>query len=66
MYQSLIWSFVLCHDAGCVGASFHAEDLKRLADTLVHRVWGNFELGGDLFRGKMEVDEAHAIELARG
>jgi len=35
MYQSLIWSAVLRHEAGSVLARLDSEDRKRLADPLI-------------------------------
>jgi hypothetical protein len=64
MYQSLIWSLVLGHDASRLGAPLDAEDLKRLSDALVDRVRRDAELGRDFLRAQVLVDEAQAIELA--
>jgi hypothetical protein len=66
MYQTLIWPAVPGDDARRLGASFDAEDVKRLANPLVDGVRGNAELGGDLFRIEMLIDEAQAVELTGG
>src|SRR4051812_30236869 len=63
MYQSLIWPTVLRDEARRLGTPFDAEDLQRLADSLVDGVWRDFELGGDLLGRPMLVDEAKAVEL---
>lgn len=65
MYQSLIWPAVAGNEAGGLGAALDAEDVERAANALVDRVGRDIELRGDLFRGKVLVDEPQAIELAR-
>ena len=64
MYQPLIWLAALRHEAGSLGAALDPENLEGLADALVDRVRGDFELGRDLFGRKMLVDEAQTVELA--
>ena len=66
MYQTLIWPAVLRDEAGGLGAPFDTKRVQRLADALVDRMGRNFELGRDLFRRQMLVDEPQAIELAVG
>jgi hypothetical protein len=51
MYQSLIWSLVLRHDARSLRPSLDSEDLQRLTDALVYGVRGDVELGGDFLGG---------------
>jgi hypothetical protein len=65
MYQSLIWFLVAADDARRLGATLDAEDGKRLADALVHRVRRDTELGGDFLGRKVLVDEQKAVELSR-
>jgi hypothetical protein len=65
MYQSLIWSAVLRDDAGRLRPPLDAENLKRLSDPLIHRVRRDPELGRDLLRAQMLVDESKAIQLPR-
>jgi hypothetical protein len=50
MYQSLIWAFVLRHDARRLRAALDAEDLKRLPDALIDGVRRDVKLCSDLFR----------------
>jgi hypothetical protein len=64
MYQPLIWLAALRHEASGLGAALDAKDLEGLADSLVDRVRGDPELGRDLFRRQMLVDEAQTVELA--
>jgi hypothetical protein len=64
MYQALIWSRILGDDARRLSAPLDAEYLQGLANPLVDRVRRDAELGGDLLRIEMLVDEAQAIELA--
>ncbi|MES2136402.1 MAG: hypothetical protein V4502_05000 [Pseudomonadota bacterium] len=66
MYQPLIWSAVLGDEARRLRSALDAKDRKRLADALVDGVGGDIELGGDLFRRQMLVDESEAVELAGG
>jgi hypothetical protein len=58
MYQALIWPAMLSHEAGGLGTPFDAEDLERLADALVDGVRGNLQLGRNLLRRHMLVDQA--------
>jgi hypothetical protein len=64
MYQTLIWSAVAGDDAGSLGAALDSQDLERTANALVDGVRGDVELGRDLLRIQMLVDEPQAIELA--
>jgi hypothetical protein len=64
MYQSLIWPAVLGYDAGRLSAALDPKNSKSLADSLVDRVRRNVQLGRDLFRTEVLVDEAQTIELA--
>ena len=66
MYQPLIWAAVPRDDARGLGAALDAEDLEGLANALIDRVRGNPQLCGNLFRGKMLVDKAEAVELPGG
>jgi hypothetical protein len=65
MYQSLIWPFHLRHDPGSLGTPLHAENGERLADALVDGVVRDAELGRDLLRAQMLVDEKETVELSR-
>jgi hypothetical protein len=66
MYQALIWPRGVPGDhASCLRPAFHPQDLKRLADSLIDGVRRDFQLAGDFLGGKMLVDEAEAIQLAR-
>jgi len=49
MYQSLIWAAVLRDEPRRLGAPLDAENLQRLADSLVDRVGGNAQLARDFF-----------------
>jgi hypothetical protein len=65
MYQPLIWVAVLGDEASGLAAALDPEDVERAPDALVHRMWGDMELVGDLLGGKMLVDQQQAIELSR-
>jgi hypothetical protein len=65
MYQPLIWSAVLGDEPGRLRAPVDAEDAKGLADPLVDGVRGDSQLGRDLLRQQVLVDEAQAVELSR-
>jgi hypothetical protein len=64
MYQPLIWSAVHGNEARRLGTALDAEDLQRLADTLVDGVRRNIELARDFLGRQMLVDKAQAIELS--
>jgi hypothetical protein len=64
MYQSLIWALVLGHDPRRLRTALDAEDRQCLADALVDSVGRNAELGRNLLRIEMLIDEQQAIELA--
>jgi hypothetical protein len=66
MYQPLIWLVQASDDARRLGAPLDAQGLEREADALVDRVRRDFELGRNLFRRKVLVDEQQAVELAPG
>jgi hypothetical protein len=65
MYQSLIWVVHLGDHARGLRTALDAKDMERSADALVDRMRRNAELDGDLFRGKMLVDEQEGIQLPR-
>jgi hypothetical protein len=62
----LIWTAVLCDEAGRLRAPLDAKRMQRLANALVDRMRGDSELRRNLFGRKMLVDEAQAIELTLG
>nr|WP_230558814.1 hypothetical protein [Sphingomonas segetis] len=64
MYQTLIWRLVLRNHPRRLRTALDTEDCERLAHALVDGVRRDAELGGDLLRIQMPVDEAKAIELA--
>jgi hypothetical protein len=64
MYQSLICSAVLRHQARRLRTTFNAKDLQRLADPLIDRMRRDSKLDRDFFGGKMSIDQTQAIELA--
>src|SRR6478736_5020036 len=66
MYQPLIWLAVAGDDARRLGPPLDTEDGQRLADALVDGMGRDIELGGDFLGRQMLVDQAQAIELARG
>jgi hypothetical protein len=63
MYQSLIWAAVLCDDACCLAAALYSKDVESAADALVDGVRRDVELGRDLFRRQVLVDEEQTVEL---
>jgi hypothetical protein len=64
MYQQLIWFGILRDDACRLGTAVDSQDLGRLANPLVDRVWRNAELDRDLLRREMLIYQAQAIELS--
>lgn len=66
MYQPLIWLVMPGDDARGLRATFDAERLESETNALIDRMRRDVELGGDLFRRKVLVDEEKAIELALG
>src|SRR5687768_5657164 len=64
MYQTLIWPAVLGDEARGLGPALDSEDMERAADALVDGMRRDVELGRNLFRGQMLVDQPQAIELA--
>ena len=50
-------------DARRLGAPLDSEDLQRPANPLIDRMRRNIELDGNLFGGKMLVDQQQAVEL---
>jgi hypothetical protein len=65
MYQTLIWSAALRHDARGLGAAVDSQDMEGLADPLVDGVAGDVELARDLLGREVFVDELQAVELPR-
>ena len=65
MYQSLIWAAVLGNEARRLAAALDAQDMERAANALVDRARRNSQLGRDLLRGVVRVDQPQAVELAR-
>jgi hypothetical protein len=63
MYQSLIWVFVAGDDARRLCAPLDTEDAKRLPDPLIDGVRRDVELGRNLLRIEVLVDEKEAVEL---
>ena len=64
MYQSLIWAVHLGDHARGLRTTLDAEDMEGAADALVDRMRRNAELDGDLFRGKVLIDEQEGIQLS--
>src|SRR5438128_1970571 len=65
MYQPLIFPAVAGDDAGGLAAALDSQRVNGAADALVDGMRRDAELGGDLLRRQMLVDEAQAIELSR-
>jgi len=63
MYQSLIWAAVLGDDACGLAAALDSKDMERAPDALIDSVRGDVELGRDLFRRPVLVDEEQTVEL---
>jgi hypothetical protein len=63
MYQSLIWVFVAGDDARRLRAPLDTEDAKRLPDPLIDSVRRDVELGRNLLRIEVLIDEQQAVEL---
>jgi hypothetical protein len=57
MYQSLIWLVQASDEARGLGAPLDAQGLEREADSLVDGMRRDIELGRNLFRRKVLVDE---------
>jgi hypothetical protein len=74
MYQPLMWGGVglpflrrvLGDQASGLRPPLHTQDLERAPDALVDGVGRNAQLGGDFLGRQMLIDQAQAIELARG
>jgi len=68
MYQSLIWRALLRQvpgdDSRRLLSPLDSKRVQCLADALIDRVRGDFELGCDLFRGHVLIDQAQAVDLA--
>jgi hypothetical protein len=63
MYQSLIWAAVLRDDACGLATALDSKDMERAPDALIDSVRGDVELGRDLFRRPVLVDEEQTVEL---
>lgn len=66
IYQTLIWAKLSRHQTRGLRPALNPEDLEREADALVDGVRGNTELDRNFLGREMLVDQAEAIELARG
>jgi hypothetical protein len=64
MYQPLIWVLSLRDDAGRLGTALDSKGCDGLANSLIDGVGRDPELGGNLFRAEMLIDQTQAIELA--
>jgi hypothetical protein len=65
MYQSLIWSAVLCNHPSGMRPPLDAQDLERAANPLIDGVGGDSQLACNLLGREMLVDQAKTIELTR-
>jgi hypothetical protein len=63
MYQSLIWFAVSADDSRGLRPPFDAKHLQRETDALIDGVRRDVELGRNLFRRKMLVNERETIQL---
>jgi hypothetical protein len=63
MYQSLIWAAVLGNDACGLASALYSKDMESAPNALIDGVRGDVELGRDLLRRQMFVDEQQTVEL---
>jgi hypothetical protein len=64
MYQSLIWPAALSYDACRLTTALDSKDVERSSNALVDGVRRDVELGRDLFRRQVLIDEEQTVELA--
>ena len=61
MYQPLIWAAVVGDDSRRLASALDSKDVERAPDTLVDGVRGDVELGRDLLRRQMLVNQPQAV-----
>ncbi|HEX6661668.1 MAG TPA: hypothetical protein VF067_07355 [Sphingomicrobium sp.] len=65
MYQTLIRAGVLGDDARSLAATLDSEGMESAPNALVDGVRRDVELGRDLLRRQMLIDEEQTVELSR-